>query len=320
MSSQMVTVKIGEVLVSGVHAHVKKSQRKFLWSEMEIISQLQKPWVVLGDFNAIISPEEKFGGKAPNRISMMDFIHCLNEYNLIQAPSTGQQYTWSNCEQGTKRILCVIDRVVFNSLWLQKYGDWGYKVGLRIVSDHAPLLCGCASIPRPKNVPWIFQKMWIDHPSFLSEVKKVWTENIIGDPSFIFMQKLKKLKKFLSEWNWSVFGNINTKIKEAEDKVQKAMELSDQNPLNEDLLANLVAAQNEHATREVQANTLMRLKSRAKWIKDGSANTAYFHARMKIKQARNTISELEDANGNIINDQSQIADTLVKHFQQKFEA
>ncbi|XP_026458773.1 uncharacterized protein LOC113359335 [Papaver somniferum] len=300
MSSQIVTVSIGEVLVSGVHAHVKKSQRKFLWSEMEIISQLQKPWVVLGDFNAIISPEEKFDGKAPNRISMMDFIHCLNECNLIQAPST--------------------DRAVFNSLWLQKYGDWGYKVGLRIVSDHAPLLCGCASIPRPKIVPWKFQKMWIDHPSFLSEVKKVWTENIIGDPSFIFMQKIKKLKKFLSEWNWSVFGNINTKIKEAEEKVQKTMELSDQIPLNEDLLANLVAAQNEHATREVQANTLMRLKSRAKWIKDGCANTEYFHARMKIRQARNTISELEDANGNIISDQSQIADTLVKHFQQKFEA
>ncbi|XP_026459749.1 uncharacterized protein LOC113360455 [Papaver somniferum] len=197
MSIQIVTVSIREVLVSSVHAHVKKSQRKFLWSEMEIISQLQKPWVVLGDFNAIISLEEKFGGKSPNRISMMDFIHCLNECNLIQAPSTGQQYTWSNCQQGTKIILCVLDRVVFNPLWLQKYGDWGYKVGLRIVSDHAPLLCGCASIPRPKNVPWKFQKMWIDHPSFLSEVKKVWTENIIGDPTFIFMQKLKKLKKVL---------------------------------------------------------------------------------------------------------------------------
>ncbi|XP_026442505.1 uncharacterized protein LOC113342057 [Papaver somniferum] len=211
----MVTVSIGEVLISGVHAHVKKIHRKFLWSEMEIISQIQKPWVVVGDFNAIISPEEKFGGKAPNRSSMMDFLNCLNECNLIQAPSTGQQYTWSNCQQGTKRILCVLDRAVFNSLWLQKYGDWGYK-------------------------------------------------------------KLKNLKKVLSEWNWSIFGNINTKIKEAEVKVQKAMELSDQNPLNEDLLANLVAAQNEYATREVQANTLMRLKSRAKWIKDGSANTAYF--------------------------------------------
>ncbi|XP_026435852.1 uncharacterized protein LOC113333645 [Papaver somniferum] len=197
MSSQMVTVSIGEVLVSGVHPHVKKSQRKFLWSEMEIISQIQKPWVVLGDFNAIISPEEKFGGKAPDRISMIDFFHCLNECNLIQASSIGQQYTWSNCQQGTKRILCVLDRAVFNSLWLQKYGDWGYKVGLRIVSDHAPLLYGCASIPKPKNVPWKFQKMWIEHPSFLSEVKKVWNENIIGDPSFIFMQKLKKLKKAL---------------------------------------------------------------------------------------------------------------------------
>ncbi|XP_026459858.1 uncharacterized protein LOC113360575 [Papaver somniferum] len=191
ISSQMITVSIGDVLVYGVHAHVKKSQTKFLWSEMEIISQFQKPWIVLGDFNAITSPDEKVGGKTPNINSMLDFIHCLNACNLLPAPKTGQQYSWSNCQQGKKRILCILDRVVFNSLWLQKYGDWGYKVGLRIVSDQAPFLGGCASIPKPKNVPWRFQKMWIDHPSFLSQLKKVWSEHIIGDPAFIFMQKLK---------------------------------------------------------------------------------------------------------------------------------
>ncbi|XP_026451132.1 uncharacterized protein LOC113351345 [Papaver somniferum] len=237
ISSQMITVSIDDVLVSGVHDHVKKIKRKFLWSEMETISEFQKPWIVLGIFNAIISPDEKVGG-----------------------------------------------------------------------------------IPKQKNVPWRFQKMWIDHPSFLSKVKKVWSEPIIGDPAFIFMQKLKKLKKFLSEWNWSVFANVHTKIKEAEDKVKSAMKLSDKNPFDESLMDKLVEAQNEHANREVQANTLMRLKSREKCIIDGSTNTGYFHAKMKIRQAKNLISELEDSNGNIICEQSQIADSLVQYFQQKFEA
>ncbi|XP_026451358.1 uncharacterized protein LOC113351623 [Papaver somniferum] len=43
MSSQMVTVSVGDVLVSGVHAHVKLVQRRFLWSEMEMISEMNKP-------------------------------------------------------------------------------------------------------------------------------------------------------------------------------------------------------------------------------------------------------------------------------------
>ncbi|XP_026410372.1 uncharacterized protein LOC113305566 [Papaver somniferum] len=258
---------------------------------MEVISELKKPWIILGDFNAIISPEEKVGGKAPNRNSMIDFIHCLNACELLQAPKIGLQFSWSNCQQGKNRILCNLDRVVFNSLWLQLYGDWGYKVGLRVASDHAPLLGGCAGIPKPKNISWRFQRIWIDHPSFLAEVKQVWSKPIVGDPSFIFMQKLNNLKKFLNEWNWSTFVNVYTKVKEAEDNVKSAMELSEKNPFDEYVLVKLVEAQNEHASREVQANTLMKLKSRGKWITDGSANTGYFHAKMKIGQAKNLITQ-----------------------------
>ncbi|XP_026428838.1 uncharacterized protein LOC113324764 [Papaver somniferum] len=87
--SQMITVSIEDVLVSGVHAHVKKVQRRFLWSEMEIISELNKPWIALGDFNAVISKDEKMGGKSPNRASMLEFATCLDNCDLIQAPKTG---------------------------------------------------------------------------------------------------------------------------------------------------------------------------------------------------------------------------------------
>ncbi|XP_026428240.1 uncharacterized protein LOC113324120 [Papaver somniferum] len=302
----------------GIHAHVKKTQRGFLWSEMEIISDLKKPWIALGDFNVVISQDEKIGGKYPNRASMLDFSNCLDKCELIQAPKTGLQFSWSNCQQGRNKILCTLDREVFNQQWLDLHGDWGYKVGLRIVSDHAPLLGECSNIPKPTNCPRKFQKMWIYHPTFLSVVKECWTKTVFGDPAFIFMQKLKNLKKVLNDWNWSVFGNVQVKIKEAEEKVQAAMQVSDSNPHDEEAFTNLVEAQNEHANRKVQANTLLKQNSREKWVQEDAANINYFHTKMKLRQAKNLISELDDGNDNIISDQSKISKALVQHFQQKF--
>ncbi|XP_026428463.1 uncharacterized protein LOC113324361 [Papaver somniferum] len=159
MSSQMITVDIGGVLISRIRAHVGIVQRIFLWSEMEAISGLNKPWMAIGDFNAITSADEKIGGKSPKISAMTGFNNCLDTHELMQAPKTGLQHSWSNCQHGNKRILCNLDRAVFNVLWLQKFEGWGYKFGLRVASDHAPLLGGGAQIPKPQNAPMRFQKM-----------------------------------------------------------------------------------------------------------------------------------------------------------------
>ncbi|XP_026459208.1 uncharacterized protein LOC113359850 [Papaver somniferum] len=279
VSSPMLTVSIGDVLVSGVHAHVKAIHRRFLSSEMKIISDLNKPWIILGDFNAILTHDEKVGGRVSNRNSMLEFNDCLNQCELLQAPKTGLQYSWSNCQHGR----------------------------------------GCANLPKPKNTPRKFQKIWLSHPEFMQVVSNCWSKNVVGDPAFQFLHKLKELKKVLNTWNWEVFGDVQVKIKEATNKVNLATQISDANPFDEDALANLVQAQNEHASREIQANTLMRQKARVKWIKEGSANTIFFHTKMKIRNAKNMISELEDNDGNIIADQDKIAEALVDHFQKKFE-
>ncbi|XP_026430512.1 uncharacterized protein LOC113327547 [Papaver somniferum] len=126
--------------------------------------------------------------------------------------------------------------VVFNQKWMQKYEDWGYKVGLKIVSDHSPLLGGCANIPKPQNVSRKFQKMWISHPDFLNVVKESWSAEVNGDPAFIFMKKLKELKRILNDWNWRVFGNVHVKLKEAENKDSDGNVISDQKQIAECLV------------------------------------------------------------------------------------
>ncbi|XP_026454189.1 uncharacterized protein LOC113355526 [Papaver somniferum] len=63
----------------------------------------------------------------------------------------------------------------------------------------------------------------------------------------------------------------------------------------------------------------MRSKSRVKWVIEGGANTALFHANLRIRKSQNNINELENADGNLVTTQDQIVDTLVSYYQKKFE-
>ncbi|XP_026399376.1 uncharacterized protein LOC113295240 [Papaver somniferum] len=240
ISSQMITVAVGDVLVSGVHANVNMVQRRFLWSEMQLISDLKKPWLVIGDFNAILSLEDKVGDRSPSRRSMLDFSECLNDCELIQAP----------------------------------------------------------------------KRMWLEHPGFMKVVEDCWAETVNGDPAFILLYKLKKLKEILKEWNWSSFGNVQVKIKEEEKLVQEKMVISDNNPQDEQVLADLVLAQNDLNSKEVQQCIMLKQKSRVEWVTEGYANTNFFHINMKIKQSKNMIYEIEDNDGNMLQDVS-INDSLL---------
>ncbi|XP_026451494.1 uncharacterized protein LOC113351775 [Papaver somniferum] len=109
--------------------------------------------------------------------------------------------------------------------------------------------------------------MWLEHPTFMKVVENSWVEKIHGDAPYIFMTKLKYLKHILKDWNWKVFGDVKLKIQEAEDNIKAKMIHSYAHPHNEQVLEDLVAAQNEYNSREVQYNTILKQKSRIKWVK-----------------------------------------------------
>ncbi|XP_026439791.1 uncharacterized protein LOC113338628 [Papaver somniferum] len=95
---------------------------------------------------------------------------------------------------------------------------------------------------------------------------------------------------------------------------------SDSNPHDEQALHNLVITQTELNSREVQYNTMLKQKSRIKWVMEGSSNSNLFHSNIKIRQTTNAICELEEENGNLVSDQARISDMLVNFFEQRFKA
>ncbi|KAF9606635.1 hypothetical protein IFM89_027316 [Coptis chinensis] len=162
-----------------VHASTLYMQQRSLWQELAHLNPLNISWLIMGDFNAYLSPSEKKSSLRPTSASMEEFRDTVNMNQLIEAP-TGYMLTLTNNQKIHRRIRGWYDR-----------------------------------IPKPTNAPFRFFNMWTSHPDFLEVVKENWKVPIEGHSLFILSQKLKKLKQKLKHWNKYVFGNLGTKITEA---------------------------------------------------------------------------------------------------------
>ncbi|XP_026377624.1 uncharacterized protein LOC113271914 [Papaver somniferum] len=296
-SRQSIIVEVGDVLITGIHADVLSINRRELWAELAPFRDLNKPWMILGDFNTITTLDAKKGGGRPITSSVAEFNEWIDYYQLFSSSK---------------------NRALFNSLWLDKYPSWKYQVTSRGISDHNILLGTNSDIQKPLNCPFKFQKMWISHPSFLQLVTDAWKEVFVGNPIFIFMNKLKFLKNILKKWNWEVFGNIQVKLKEAEKKVFETNALSDADRQNLLLLNNYITTRGERDLVAQNYHTILSQKARVNWIKYGDANTCFFHTSIKLRQATNSITELENDAGAIVTDQKEIASMLINYFSSKF--
>lgn len=98
------------------------------------------PWLVIGDFNEITNPTEKFGGRPPSRAKMELFLNFLNNANLIDLGFTCPKFTWTNCRGPNSLIRTRIDRAQANVDWLNLFDDTQITYLPRLISDHYPIL------------------------------------------------------------------------------------------------------------------------------------------------------------------------------------
>ncbi|XP_026443244.1 uncharacterized protein LOC113343176 [Papaver somniferum] len=122
-----------------------------------------------------------------------------------------------------------------------------------------------------------------------------------------------RLKGVIKEWNLRVFGNVHSKLKQDQLRFEAAALLSDENP--DDIMKDAMAKLND--TR-AQLNTMLKQKSRNKWLVEGSSNTNFFHNSIRIRRSSNTISELVDSAGNTFSDYEQLRNHVVYYYEDKF--
>ncbi|XP_019434024.1 PREDICTED: uncharacterized protein LOC109340748 [Lupinus angustifolius] len=196
-----------------------------------------------------------------------EFSHIMNVY--CPCDLDGKHNFWDEAKSAfwAMMAMSMIDIFLVNDGWLTK---WGALVQFpRIFSDHCPILLK-NDVSYWGPTPFRTNKYWLSDHRFGQLVTDEWNKlDFSGRGSFVFKEKLKKLKVVLKCWNKEKFGMLDRQI---EDKVV-AINLIDAKCSTCSLSENDVQA-GQSNTAELwrlsrQKNNLLWQKSRQKWIREG---------------------------------------------------
>ncbi|KAK4706319.1 hypothetical protein R3W88_034128 [Solanum pinnatisectum] len=136
-----------------------------------------------------------------------------------------------------------------------------------------------------------FLNFWTDHSNFLDIVMACWERNTEGNSMWKFHQKLKRLSNTLSSWSKVEFGDVFSKVKEYEQKVQATEQklIQDQSDTNRTALHEINA---EYIRFLKLEDSILKQKTQLQWFKEGDANTKYFHSLIRGRRRRLFIHKL----------------------------
>ena len=195
-------------LLSAIYASPRLAERRILWDNLKTVAHLHNlPWLMIGDFNEVLSDDDKFGGNHVNLNRALEFKDCLDKCNMVDLGFTGPKFTWTNRRPISSLILERIDRCFANPVWRILYPEALVTHLPRTFSDHCPVLIElCRARVNHQNKPFRFQTMWLFHQDFPRVVQQAWTDKGLQDAILDFVNRARK-------WNVDVFGNLFTKKK-----------------------------------------------------------------------------------------------------------
>lgn len=241
------------------------------------------PWLVGGDFNAILQHAEKFGRRMTVENELDAFRLALEDCSLSDMGLSGDIYTWSNRRPGAKLISERLDRVVCTNTWrllfpqseiihLDYHGFDHRPVGL-LLYPTSPLL-------RPfGNRLSRFEDVWMRYSHCSQIVESGWN-SVSGwlDP-YQLVQKTGVCMKEQSVWGKSKKGNYGHHIAEASCKVQLAI----QNLGMRIDRTKLLEAEDKLEQLLAEEEVFWKQRSREQWLVDGDRNTRWFHSRASYR-------------------------------------
>ncbi|XP_062119200.1 uncharacterized protein LOC133832943 [Humulus lupulus] len=113
--------------------------RKVLWEGLHCPAFLDKAWLIIGDFNAPFSSQDRSCGKPVSKLELADPIHWLVEAHVEPLRRIGSYFTWTNNQQDAARIYSKIDHALTNEKWIDMFPQSIEFRDLVTVSWRSPL-------------------------------------------------------------------------------------------------------------------------------------------------------------------------------------
>ncbi|XP_073360068.1 uncharacterized protein [Aegilops tauschii subsp. strangulata] len=188
-------------------------------------------------------------------------------------------------------------RNALNAYWDLQFGTHLLHALTSSLSDHCPLLLANDKGP-PRTKSLRFENFWIKMPRFKEVVQGAWNQEVNHiDPYHILFQKMKKTSHVLRKWSKTIFAHSKVQIHMALeiilrlDVAQETRLLSaDERDIRRRLKCKVLSLSVLEQARKRQCSRITNLK-------DGDANTRFFHLRVNHRRRKNFIHRLKHNNG-----------------------
>ncbi|KAL0283745.1 UNVERIFIED_CONTAM: hypothetical protein Sradi_7219000 [Sesamum radiatum] len=259
-------------LISVIYGECDIVVRRALWTGLQRIEdEVQDvPWILLGDFNAVVDASEVCGNAADTRASMNEFREFITMAGLVHLPFTGCPFTWHNCSEGNRSLWKRLDRVLVNEAWLECWPQASYLSALPKTSDHSPLVL-IGTERSAEHSPFRFDNFLAHQEGFLDLVTSVWRHPIYGTKMYGVISKMKTLKPVFRQKRKEK-GDLSANVQQAKDFLEKAQSLYERHK-GELLLLLVKCCRMIYCAAVTMEKRMLQQRAKLRWLKHGDQSS-----------------------------------------------
>ncbi|KAK6125851.1 hypothetical protein DH2020_040408 [Rehmannia glutinosa] len=149
---------------SFIYAKSTRIERRDLWNDLRTSAQsfTNMPWLVGGDFNCFLAPEERIGSNTNRNQDMIEFGQMISDVGLVDAGFEGNSmHTWFR-----NNLMERLDRILLNGPWDDLFAKSSSPISLEFTRP-CPFLFHASLTIIKTPMAFRYMKMWARHPSFL---------------------------------------------------------------------------------------------------------------------------------------------------------
>ena len=298
-----------EFRFTGVYGTSYRAEKEVFWRDM--INKFNSdigPWLCGGDFNEILWDHEKNGGAAVRYSRPRYLEEFMGKTGLMDVGFKGPKYTWRGMRNG-QMVEARLDRALLNDKWQFFWPNTAVVIGACVGSDHCPVVVkeNIQMQKRGKRM-FRFEAFWAKDLECKEIVKQVWERNRFGNPVQRWNEKIEVCRNKLSRWSKEKFNRNESILKE---KVEVLGILQcDWGKYEEEI--KVLSKEVDSLRRQEESYWLQR--SRVQWLREGDANTKFFHQYTIHRRRRNKVVKLKNGNGEWVDNPGLIRGLVDTHF------
>ncbi|KAJ9558242.1 hypothetical protein OSB04_012856 [Centaurea solstitialis] len=301
----------GRFRLTGFYGYPERHRRSQSWDMLrDVAVQDIVPWCCMGDFNDLLSNDDKKGVHEHPQSLIRGFQQAVSDTHLMDLPMEGYPFTWVKSKGKPTCVEERLDRALVNTRWSSTYPEAKLRNLTAPISDHSPILLDMvgSSCSSKKHV-FRFENKWFLEDTLNPMVEQRW-QDTSGQR---LLDRLEVCSTALNKWGKELAMRYRRQVSAAKQKME--MLRPSDNPRD-------VQAFDECRQKllDVMEKEEVFWKQRAKqfWLKDGDFNTKYFHAVANGRRRKKNIEKLLDDDGRQVTDLEGIQQTVRSYFEQLF--